>query len=62
MDRKVDLETLRYPIGRFRWDGENGSRSGWLQVVGDTPHQVRRVVSGLTDEQLDTLTAQAAGR
>jgi DinB family protein len=54
MDQNVDLETLQYPIGRFRWDGENGSRSGWLRVIGDTPHEVRRVVSSLTGEQLDT--------
>jgi len=54
----VDLETLQYPIGRFSWDAQTGSdsdqRDEWLRVIGDTPGEVRRVVSGLTEEQLDT--------
>jgi hypothetical protein len=52
----VDLETLQYPIGRSAWYIETGpqDRDEWLQAIGDTPGEVRRVVSGLTAEQLDT--------
>lgn len=52
----MDLETLRYPIGRFCWSSEigPGSRDQWLRAIEDTPGQLRRVVSGLTVEQLDT--------
>ena len=52
----MDLETLQYPIGRYSWSIENGSqnREEWLRAIGDTPGEVRRVVSGLTEEQLDT--------
>ena len=52
----MDLETLQYPIGRSSSYVENGSqkRDEWLRVIGDTPGELRRVVSGLSDEQLDT--------
>ncbi|HTX40174.1 MAG TPA: putative metal-dependent hydrolase [Bryobacteraceae bacterium] len=52
----MDLEALQYPIGRFRWDSANGSehRGEWLRAIERTPGEVRRVVAGLTDEQLDT--------
>jgi len=49
-------ESAQYPIGRFRWEPENASqnRDRWLQIISDTPGEVRRVVSGLTEAQLDT--------
>lgn len=52
----MDLETLQYPIGRSRWKGEGGARNReeWLCVIADTPREVRRVVAGLSDAQLDT--------
>jgi DinB superfamily len=52
----VDLETLPYPIGRSAWYIENGpqNRSEWLQTIADTPVEVRRIASGLTESQLDT--------
>jgi uncharacterized damage-inducible protein DinB len=52
----VDLETLQYPIGRSAWYIDRGSknRDEWLQAIDDTPGEVRRAVSGLTEEQLDT--------
>jgi DinB superfamily len=52
----MDLETLQYPIGRFNWTIGNGSahHEEWLQTIAGTPGEVRRVVSGLNEEQLDT--------
>ena len=52
----MDLENLQYPIGRFCWNGENGSQdhNEWLRTISDTPGEVRRAVVGLTQEQLDT--------
>jgi hypothetical protein len=57
----VDLETLQYPIGRSSSYVENGNiengsrnREEWLRVISDTPGELRRVVSDLSKEQLDT--------
>ena len=52
----MDLETLQYPIGRSPRDIESSprNRDEWLQVIAETPGEVRRVVQGLTEEQLDT--------
>lgn len=54
MDQSVDGEDLRYPIGRFRWEQAHGSRREWLTAIGHTPAALRRAVSGLNDQQLDT--------
>jgi len=50
------LETLQYPIGRFVWDCEKNAadRAFWLQIIAQTPDEVRRVVADLDDRQLDT--------
>lgn len=52
----ADLETLRYPIGRFSWNVAGGAahRDEWLRVIEATPAELRRAVSGLTDAQIDT--------
>jgi hypothetical protein len=50
----AELESLRYPIGQFRWDDASGSREEWLAVIDDTPKELRRAISGLGDSQLDT--------
>lgn len=52
----MDLETLQYPVGRFSWNGETSSqaRDERLRVIEETPAELRRVVAGLTGEQLDT--------
>ena len=57
----MDLENLQYPIGRFQRTGEYGpeNRGEWLQTIADTPDHVRRVVNGLTDEQLDAAESLA---
>lgn len=54
---KVNLEALQYPLGRFDWypaPDAPSQRERWLRTIGDTPDQLRRAVSGLTDSQLDT--------
>ena len=54
--QNLDLEILQYPIGRSSRYIENSSknRDEWLRAIGDTPVEVRRVVCGLAEEQLDT--------
>jgi hypothetical protein len=54
MQEQIDLETLRYPIGRFSWNEISGSREEWLSAIRDTPAQLRRAVRGLNEAQLDT--------
>jgi hypothetical protein len=52
----MDLEKLQYPIGRADWNIESPApnRGDWLETIAATPAEVRRAVSGLNDEQLDT--------
>ena len=47
---------LSYPIGRFDWNGPwtAASRTASLDDIAALPTNVRRVVSGLDDRQLDT--------
>jgi DinB superfamily len=46
----------RYPIGKFKLDGEVTARlvEGWIKEIEDLPSLLRDVVKGLTDEQIDT--------
>jgi hypothetical protein len=50
------LEAMRYPIGRFQWDGRYtlSDREEWIKAIAGTPDGVRAAVAGLTAEQLDT--------
>jgi hypothetical protein len=52
----MELETLQYPIGRFSWNGESSPqiRDEWLGVIEATPAELRRVVAGLSERQLNT--------
>jgi hypothetical protein len=52
----VDLETLQYPIGRFSWNVESSPelREERLQIIEDTPAELRRVLAGLDEDQLNT--------
>jgi len=52
----MDMETLQYPIGRFLWNVEADldSRQAWLKAIEDTPAELQKVVSDLTEQQLDT--------
>lgn len=51
-----DLASLQYPIGRFSWDVECSPalRDERLRVIEATPAELRRAVSGLAEDQLDT--------
>lgn len=53
---KAELEGLRYPVGRFEpvADPSPEQREAWMEVIAALPERLRSVVSGLTDEQLDT--------
>ncbi|HEX2081025.1 MAG TPA: bacillithiol transferase BstA [Longimicrobium sp.] len=46
----------RYPVGRYRIEGEvtPEQRAEWIEQVAQTPARFRAAVQGLTDEQLDT--------
>ena len=52
----MDMETLQYPIGRFLWnvEADPDSRQAWLKAIEDTPAELQKVVSDLTEQQLDT--------
>ncbi len=50
------MEDLRYPIGKFRYEGEPDShqREQWIEQIAATPVNVRAAVAGLSPGQLDT--------
>ena len=51
----MDLETLQYPIGRFSWSFESTPelREERLRIIEATPAELRRVIAGLSEEQLN---------
>lgn len=51
-----ELETLRYPVGRFELDGAPtpAKRAAWIAVIEEAPRRMRDVVTGLDDARLDT--------
>lgn len=51
-----DMETLKYPIGRFRPPRSLSAaeRESRIEEIAELPAILRRVVEGLTDDQLDT--------
>jgi DinB superfamily len=52
-----DLETLRYPVGRFSRltvPLDRATRSAHLDAIEQTPAKFRALVSGRSDAQLDT--------
>jgi hypothetical protein len=52
----TDLDTLRYPVGRFERIGAPLGRSGrapQLKTIEDTPARIRSLVEGLRDPDLD---------
>jgi hypothetical protein len=52
----TDLETLRYPIGRFSPSASSlpGIRAAHIQTLRLLPERLRAAVAGLSDAQLDT--------
>jgi hypothetical protein len=52
-----DLDTLRYPVGRMerhRAPLDAAARASCIDIIEQTPAVFRRLVTGLTDRQLDT--------
>ncbi len=47
---------LRYPIGQFTWSGSNRpeDRARYIDEIAATPERLRRAISGLSQQQLDT--------
>src|SRR5579864_4128502 len=55
--RMVDLERLRYPVGRLeRVSGpiDREARDAHLKTIEDTPAKMRLIVGGLSDAQLES--------
>ncbi|MDE3741852.1 YfiT family bacillithiol transferase [Maribacter polysaccharolyticus] len=50
------LETLRYPIGHFRYDPEVSGKTveGWIAILEELPTVLEQLVQPLTQEQLET--------
>src|SRR5438046_8976632 len=52
-----DLDTLRYPVGRMerlKAPLARASRASSIDIIDQAPAVFRRLVTGLTDQQLDT--------
>ena len=53
----TDLDTLRYPVGRFeRVTGplDRAARDGYLAIIDAAPARFRALVAGLSESRLDT--------
>ncbi|HVX67169.1 MAG TPA: bacillithiol transferase BstA [Bryobacteraceae bacterium] len=50
------VDDLRYPVGRFEFEGEVGARQrqAWIDEIADAPKRLREIVAGATEAQLDT--------
>ncbi|MGH7540668.1 MAG: YfiT family bacillithiol transferase, partial [Gemmatimonadota bacterium] len=55
-DEAVEIERLRYPIGRFapRTGSTRAERTAWIDQIEHAPAAVRDAVRGLDDARLDT--------
>jgi hypothetical protein len=52
-----DLDTLRYPIGRFQRPNapiDRAARDAFIATLDEAPARFRSLVAGLADQQLDT--------
>jgi DinB superfamily len=54
--KDTEAADLRYPIGRFQFDGDAGdkNREQWIDEIAAAPERLRVAVHGLTGAQLDT--------
>lgn len=50
------MDDLRYPVGKFKYDGPPGDeqKKAFLDEIAATPANLRAAVKGLSDAQLDT--------
>ena len=56
MQGTLDIEFLKYPIGRFDWkiDYSHGNASHAVNEIETMPPHLHKAVKGLDDDQLDT--------
>jgi uncharacterized damage-inducible protein DinB len=56
IEETADLEQLKYPIGKFQYDGNTSSqqRQQRIEELAATAIRLRKAVEGLSDDQLDT--------
>ena len=52
----VQLENLRYPIGRFKFNSEAGNAEikKWIRDIEKHPENLKKAVKGLNDKKLNT--------
>ena len=52
-----ELEKLRYPLGKFNCPNiiSKGHIESWITVLDEFPNRLEKLVSGLTQEQLNTV-------
>jgi len=50
------MSDLRYPIGKFSWEGEatEAQRRQWIEEIAQGPAALRAAVAGLTPAQIET--------
>jgi uncharacterized damage-inducible protein DinB len=56
LEETADLEQLKYPIGKFQYDGNTSpqQRQQRIEELAATASRLRQAVEGLSEEQLDT--------
>src|SRR2546429_8791209 len=54
--RILSLEDLRYPVGKFHFEGPASADQvrDWIDQIAATPANMRAAVARLNDQQLDT--------
>src|ERR1051326_6544121 len=52
----VQLEKLRYPIGRFKFNPETGISEvkKWIRDIEKHPENLKKAIKGLNEKKLDT--------
>ena len=52
----LQLEALRYPIGRFDYDPLtfDGNKEKWLKMIEEAPKKYRALIEGMTETELIT--------
>jgi uncharacterized damage-inducible protein DinB len=50
------IDELRYPVGRFEFEGEVSERQrrAWIDEIAQAPARLREAVAGATEAQLET--------
>jgi DinB superfamily len=55
MQEHIDIEKLRFPVGKFRWprEYEEGKLKGWIRTIEEFPEMMNKATADLSDEELD---------